>query len=81
MIIIDITTEELFAGIRTIVQEEMAVRFNRPVSRREIAELWNVCLGTVDNIIKKEDIKSVTPASSHPKYSMNDVMNYKTKRK
>jgi len=75
MILTEITPEELVQKIRTVVREEMQARFDRPITRREVADLMGVSLTTVNKWIRKGDIIRINPGSGHPRFSMNEILN------
>lgn len=77
LILHSITPEELYSAIRMVVSEEVAKRFDKPVGRKEIAELFDCSLPTVDKIVQREGLKRLNPGGGHPKYSLNDVMGCK----
>ena len=74
---ISCTPEELIAMIRTVVRDEVAARFDRPVSRKEVAELWGCSIKTVDNMVRRGEIRRINPEGMNARFSMNEVMNHK----
>ena len=76
----ELTPEELLSMIRTVVKEEMQVKFDRPITRKEVAAHFGVSLMTVDKWIRKGEIRRINPEGGHPRFSFSDIMKFKDKR-
>lgn len=74
--LISCTPHELVEMIRQVVREEIQVRFDRPISKQEVAELFGVSVQTVNNMMRKGEIRRINPEGGHPKFSLNQVMNH-----
>ncbi len=74
MILHDITPEELYSTIRKIVQEEMTKRFDKPITKADVCDILGVSMATVDRMLKRGDLKSITPKGQHPKFLQSEIL-------
>jgi DNA-binding transcriptional regulator YiaG len=77
----ELTVEELQHIIRTTMREEMAVRFDKPLTTREVADVFGVSVQTIWKWDKLGKIKRINPDGRNARYSLNDIMNIKNKQK
>lgn len=70
------TPDELVEMIRKVIREELGSHLDRPVSRAEVAKMWNCSLQTVDNMIRKGEIKRCNPDGMQPRFKVQDITNH-----
>lgn len=77
----EMTVDDLRHIIRTTIREEMAVKFDKPITTREVADLFGVSVQTVWKWDKLGKIKRINPDGRNARYSQSQIMDIKNKNK
>lgn len=77
MRIIDMTDDDFRALVREEIDIAMNKRYDRVIGTREVAELLGLSVPTIKNYKRLGKITPITPPGARPKYSMNEVLQFK----
>lgn len=77
----ELTEVQLLEMIRNVVREEMKARFDKAMTKKEVATLYGVSESTVYNMMKRGDIHRINSPPGHPLFSYNEIINLKKNHK
>jgi len=75
--IIQVNPDDFLERIRLVVQSELQQVNDRPMSRREVAEMFGKSLPTIDKWIRLGKIRRINPEGVHPIFSYKEIINPK----
>lgn len=81
LILEGITAQDLLTQVREIIKQELQASYDRAISTKEAAEMLSCSVETIINHYKRGNLTPVSPPGARYRWSMNQIINFKTNRK